>query len=275
MIANTVDSHSNYCILCKQDKHPLYICSQFKSMNHNQRVSIIKSNNLCMNCLGTNHFVRECKSNHKCKRCQRPHHTLLHEDSPKDTPSAPPEDSSSSPVTSHTVVNAGLKSSSLLMTCRILVVFPKGSSSEARAILDSASSASFISDHLARTLILSRNTHITGIAGLSHKSPTQSISNFVVSPSRSPSPRIQVSAIIAPQVTCDLPLHSVPFDLKWDHLSDLQLADPDFGQPGRIDVLLRIDVFTNVMGHGGGLDHLAFLLLSRPVSDGCPLVLLT
>ena len=136
-----------------------------------------------MICLGTNHFVRECKSNHKSKRCQRPHHTFLHEDPPKDTPSAPPDDKPSSPVTSHTAVNAGLKSSSLLMTCQILVVSPNGSSSEARAILDSASSASFISDHLARTINLpcsSRNTHITCIAGLLHKSPKQSITNFVV-----------------------------------------------------------------------------------------------
>ena len=182
-----------------------------------------------------------------------PHHTLLNEDWHKDTPSAHPDDSPSSPVTSHTAVNAGLKSSSLLMTCRILVVSPNGSSSEARAILDSASSASFISDHLAGILNLprsSQNTHITGIAGLSHKSPTQNITNFVVSLSRSPSPRIQVSAIIVPEVTCDLPLHSVPFDLKWDYLSHLQLADPDFGRSGRIDVLLGIDIFTNVMGHG-------------------------
>ena len=89
MVANTVDSHSNNCILCKPNKHPLYTCSWFKSMNHNQRVSIIKSNSLCMNCLGINNFVRECKSNHKCKRCQRPHHALLYEDSPKNTPSAP------------------------------------------------------------------------------------------------------------------------------------------------------------------------------------------
>ena len=41
MVANMVDSQSNYCILCEPDKHPLYTCSQFKSMNHNQRVSII------------------------------------------------------------------------------------------------------------------------------------------------------------------------------------------------------------------------------------------
>ena len=166
---------------------------------------------------------------------------------------------------SHTAMNAGLKLSLLL-----------GSSSEARALLDSASSAFFISDHLARMLNLphsNRNTYITSIAGLSHKSPTQSITNFVVSPSRSPSPRIQVSAIIVPQVTCDLPLHSVPFDLKWDHLSDLQLADPDFGGPGRIDVLLGIAIFTNVLA--GGLDHLVLILLSRPVSDGCLLVILT
>ena len=28
------------------------------------------------------------------------------------------------------------------------------------------------------------------------------------------------------------------------------MADPDFGRPGRIDVLLGIDIFTNVMSHG-------------------------
>ena len=39
-VANMADSHSNYCILCK---HPLYTCSRFKSMNHNQRVLIMKS----------------------------------------------------------------------------------------------------------------------------------------------------------------------------------------------------------------------------------------
>ena len=144
--------------------------------------------------------------------------------------------------------------------------------------MDSASSASFISDHLAQTLNLpcsSRNTHITGIAGLSHKSPTQSITNFVVSPSRSPSPRIQESTITIPHVICDLPLHSVPFDLKWDHLSDLQLADPDFWRPGRINVLLGIDIFTNVMGHGQRSGPPVFFLLLRPVSDGCWLVILT
>ena len=41
-------------------------------------------------------------------------------------------------------------------------------------------------------------------------------------------------------VTCDLPLHPVPFNTKWSHLSGIALADPDFGSPGRIDLLLGL-----------------------------------
>ena len=49
-----------------------------------------------------------------------------------------------------------------------------------------------------------------------------------------------MTAIVVPRVTCDLPLHPIPFDLKWTHLNDLPLADPDFGRPGRVDMLLGV-----------------------------------
>ncbi len=42
------------------------------------------------------------------------------------------------------------------------------------------------------------------------------------------------------RVTCELPL---PFDRRWSHLSGLQLADSKFGRPGRIDLLLGVEVF--------------------------------
>ena len=45
-------------------------------------------------------------------------------------------------------------------------------------------------------------------------------------------------------------MHPVPFDLKWEHLSGLSLADPTFGQPGRVDVLLGVDVFAEVFHEG-------------------------
>jgi hypothetical protein len=129
-----------------------------------------------------------------------------------------------------------------------------GSSVEARAILDSASSASFISEHLTQSLCLPRynqNARISGIAGISHKSPAQSITTFDITAVRSSSEKIGVTAVVIPKVTCDLPLHPIPFDLKWNHLNNVQLADASFGQPGKIDILLGVDIFVNVLRRFG------------------------
>ena len=51
-------------------------------------------------------------------------------------------------------------------------------------------------------------------------------------------------------MTCDLPLHPIPFNLELNHLADIPLADPDFGRPGRIDILLGVDVFVDVLCQG-------------------------
>ena len=65
-----------------------------------------------------------------------------------------------------------------------------------------------------------------------------------------PSKELDITAVIVPRVTCDLPLHPVPFNSKWDHLARIQLADPGFGSPGKIDLLLGVEVFVEVMRHG-------------------------
>ena len=138
------------------------------------------------------------------------------------------------------------------MTCCILVDAPDGTSVEARALLDYASSASFISECLTQSLCLlrfSQNVRISGVAGLSHGSPSQSITNFSVS-SKPFGKKISVIAIIVQRVTCNLPLHLVPFDTSWKHLTNFQLADPTFGHPGRIDILLGVNVFTQVLLQG-------------------------
>ena len=59
-----------------------------------------------------------------------------------------------------------------------------------------------------------------------------------------------MTAIVIPKVTCNLPTHPIPFNSQWNHLKDLALADPEFGMPSRIDVLLGVDVFVEAMRHG-------------------------
>ncbi len=249
--ATATDSLSNPCIVCKIEKHPLYSCSQFKALPHDKMISILKAHGICLNCLRPGHFIRQCKSAYRCKKCQKPHHTLLHVDAKETVPVTPPVDPTVQKVTFNT--STGLASNLLLMTCRVLVHAPDGSSIESRALLDSASSASFVSERLVQSSHLPRFRHdlkILSVAGVSHTPPSQAISKFVITPMHNQTRKIDVTAAIVPRVTCDLPLQHVPFNPEWEHLSDLTLADPDFGVSSRVDLLLGVDIFAEVMRHG-------------------------
>ena len=87
---------------------------------------------------------------------------------------------------------------------------------------------------------ISYNLKISGVAGLSQQSPLQSIATFNVASTKSPDKKLTVSAIVVPCVTCDLPVQPVHHGTNWNHLSGLMLADPDFGTPGKIDILLGV-----------------------------------
>ena len=276
--ASGIDARSSsQCSVCDAEKHPLYACPKFKSMPHQAKLSTLKAKRLCSNCLSSGHFWKQCTSIHKCKICQRPHHTLLHLDQgsisstpvavtaptvPPATPQngtplnlAPQNVSGNSQSISlphdniFSATTVGMKHN-LLMTCRVRVKSPNGSFVVARALLDSASSASFISERLAQSLNLHRTKRdvvISGVAGLAHRSQTHSFTTFDVSLVNLSTKVVGVTAAIVPHVTCELPTHSVPFKSEWDHLKGLQLADPDFGCPSRIDLLLGVDVFVDVL----------------------------
>lgn len=141
-------SEASDCLVCKTDKHPLYMCQQFKALSHDQKISIVKKNGICMNCLKHGHFIKQCKSVHHCKVCQKPHHTLLHLDNTPTPASGPivPSKPDSSPQVVASNVASSLSPSALLMTCIVQVRAPDGSTVHARALLDSASSASFVSE---------------------------------------------------------------------------------------------------------------------------------
>ena len=248
------------CVVCRNGKHPLYGCRRFKALPHDQMLSTLRAKGLCLNCLRPGHFVKECTSTNRCRMCQKAHHTLLHVDGPleRHEPTdvlslATGPSGTSSPVLSHVAHASSRLRRPLLMTARILVMSPDGCTTQARALLDSASSTSFISERLAQHLRLPRfrrQAQITGIGGLAHTACDQSFTCFRIAPVFSVGEGLEVEAIILPKVTSDLPLSPVPFDPEWHHLSGVTLADPDFGSPGMVDVLLGVDVFSSVLLHG-------------------------
>ena len=261
--ATTVTTVSDTCPVCKASTlHPLYSCSRFKTLPHEQMTSVVRENGFCMNCLRPGHFARQCTSTQKCRRCQRPHHTLLHLEvkTPKPpTHPAPLQGTTqnsgdhSTTILSHVAPSGSQSPQMLLMTSRVLVTKVHCVTAQARALLDSASSTSFISEHLAQHLRLPRSrrlAQIAGIGGMSDRSSTQAVVQFQISPLWSTDKIFEVEAVVLPKVTCDLPLHPVALDQKWHHLSGIRLADPDFDTPGKIDILLGVDIFSNVLLHG-------------------------
>lgn len=235
------------CVICKSERHPLYYCPRFKEMNHDRKMAIVKSNKLCLNSLKGGHFLKDCKSPHHCRTCQKPHHTLLHLE-----PAPDPEGliSSSTVVSNNTAVS---NQNILMMTCQVLIKSHDGTRVKVRALLDSASSSSFVSERVVQGLCLRRSPHnvsISGVAGLTGQSQLRSIANIEISSIKSPEDDIPVTAIVVPKVTCELPLHPVELNSTWTHLNGLILADQDFGRPGRIDLLLGTDMYVGALLNG-------------------------
>ena len=230
-------------------------------LSHADKLMLVKTNSLCINCLRPGHFTRNCKSTHKCCVCNKSHHTLLHVkpdksisgNSANNVHDSTPVETISVPTHAIQCATMGSQSNVLLMTCVVTVKSPSGLTMEARALLDSGSSASFISERVAQSLSLERCKHrlcISGVACISSNSSTHSTTNFRVCSSHKPSREFDVTAIIVPRVTCNLPLRSICSTVDWNHLTGIRLADPNFATSGRIDLLLGVEIFTQVMRNG-------------------------
>ena len=142
-----------------------------------------------------------------------------------------------------------------MTTCQIGVVTSDGHVTKARALLDCASST----ESLARSLQLPRQhrrVRVAGIGGPEHSLSLHSVVTFTVTNQKSlkvgrlTRPRWEVEAAVLPQITTKLPAMSVSFDTNCRHLSGLRLANPEFGVPRYIDVLLGVDMFSRLVCQG-------------------------
>lgn len=67
------------CLMCCE-QHRHFECPVFNKMEPAKRNAKAKELNLCFNCLRSGHRSIACPSSKTCMKCQRKHHTLLHED---------------------------------------------------------------------------------------------------------------------------------------------------------------------------------------------------
>ena len=65
------------CPLCEKS-HDLEDCDAYKKKSVEQRKSFLSEKALCYACYGKNHLSKNCTKKRTCKKCKRPHPTLLH-----------------------------------------------------------------------------------------------------------------------------------------------------------------------------------------------------
>lgn len=232
----SVASTSNRCHACDQS-HLLYQCEMFKAMNVCDRRKIVNTNKLCFNCFRNGHAAKGCRSLHKCFKCKRNHHTLLHlEESSCNNDERPMNEQVE--TTSHICTN---HLTVFLQTAAVQVIDDAGKIHQVRALLDSGSMSNFMSTSLAKRLsnkMTNANICIAGI-GQRESNVSRSVEAFVSSNVQQFSMKMYFLVIDSP--TAELPTVKVD-TTKWN-TNNVTLADPLFHTPGPIDIVIGCEAY--------------------------------
>ncbi len=112
---------------------------------------------------------------------------------------------------------------------------------------------SLISSKAANTLKLPKTTTHLTFSGVqdshsshSHSLVTVCLSTVCLSSLPESQHEFNISAAVVPKVTCDLPLQGAEGVRDLPHLKGLQLTDPTFYLPDRIDLLLGENILTQL-----------------------------
>ncbi|XP_067129093.1 uncharacterized protein [Centruroides vittatus] len=267
-------SGSNTCFLCKNE-HSLSKCSRFTQMSTQKRIDVVKRNRLCFNCLTARHQAKTCMSLSRCRICGKLHHTMLHISRDSEVSStlnsgkafsppltdAPPSQSTpydlSSPTTTtcaglfdpSSTIGVGLKGTKQVLLCTALVKVSDSSGNfvTCRALLDSGSEASFVTEDCINRLCLTKNSANVRISCLgSFHAVTSGEIELTFTPHFSSDLKFSTKAFVIKKITSDVPNVPLPPHLL-NNFNDLVLADPFFFETRPVDILLGVNVFFTML----------------------------
>nr|XP_022910072.1 uncharacterized protein LOC111421154 [Onthophagus taurus] len=254
-------THNQSCSLCHSN-HYISSCQQFMNKSPLQRREFVISKNLCFNCLGP-HLMKNCRSSKRCRICQRQHHTSLHGSNAQSqtvTSQITSSDNSNNSIPHTTVIQNSshmavshltTKSTILLATALVNIAAFNGKPCLIRALIDQGSEVSFISESLCQLLQLPRRSKSVPIHGVGGQATNISHGNVdcYLSSRTKPYMQYRLNALVLPQITAYVPPQVICNDLQ-NELKDITLADPHFMSSTTIDVILGVDIYSQIMKSG-------------------------
>lgn len=254
------------CRVCQGPQHSLRSCPKFLDMQPQQRVTYVSNAKLCKNCFAYSHQTQSCISSGTCRLCQQRHNTLLHLNVQPHRATA-----STSDLTISGSSNSNTKSSSapnpfnntnashasaymsrpivpnssetILATALVNVIAFNGTSHSFRVLLDNASQENFVSKRVVQFLGTKPKPTSVVVSGIgkSQAPKPQGQIRFSFGSRYDEHFSMEINAIVLPMITYTLPTKMLIVDQNL--VSGLELADPTYGQPGGIDILLSASVF--------------------------------
>lgn len=237
----------NYTCPLDGQNHGFINCDKFKAMSIDQRIQVIKTNNLCFLCFGK-HRKSLCKSVKTCRNCQSAqHHGFL-----CNKTHVFPNPGNANPSTSATIAdaeaktlssNASSKNSTLLSTAIVSVKNNLGQFVHIRCIVDSGSQVQIVTEKAVQLLGLSRNRDSTCVQGLGGRSSkVKGVVNMKIRSLHNPSFSVNASCYVLPQVCGKLPSSRLNY-----HVPNLPLADPSWNIPADVDLLLGAGIYSQIL----------------------------
>ncbi|XP_045777844.1 uncharacterized protein LOC123875840 [Maniola jurtina] len=269
------------CLACKLD-HKLYNCPKFKSMSVDDRIAKVHEWQICTNCLREGHSHFNCRLG-GCRFCKRKHNSILHRQSSLHYIQPPTQTSTSSSSSqsregtttslptsnikvprhnslpssssgptdmkdpSCVVSMSSVSSNQALLSTALVKVTTNGKSFTLKALLDSGSQSSFITE-AARTKIglPTVKNYLRSVCGLNNSVIKITEHCNIVIHSTYNTFSMPVRCYIIPLITDKLPQVNINIE-SLQIPNHIHLADPNFFVSSEVDMLLGADVFWDLL----------------------------
>lgn len=288
------------CSLCNET-HPLRLCPTFLRMSVDDRFAVVKKQKRCMNCLGTSHEFKKCRSQFVCNLCKQKHHSLLHRTTKSSNSSSSNSQTTNMGAASDQIIpnNSTVQhplqpslntnpstsaeaaaqmrqsyatqiqstsNSTVLLGTALVNIYSNDIKYTVRALIDSASEATFISTRLQNKLLLetrSSKTEIHGLNDVLTATSTQLCCIRIGSPIDS-SFETSTNAFVVKRLTGRLPYYPVNI-YRDSEFSDLRMADVHVNQSSEIELLLGGDIYPKILQNGIRWDKNRSLVAQKTV----------
>lgn len=223
------------CGVCNE-LHRVFKCPKIIK-NPIEALKLIEEKHLCTNCL-YKHETKNCTSKYTCRKCQGMHNTLLHEALVNESDT-------------ETIHHVQRGTRALLATAIVPIYLINHEVIFLRALIDPGSTTDLLTTRAAQLLQCEKRRVNVALFGVGNK-PTETaqyMTTLTLGSLYDTQYHYTIDVLITKEIT-NLKRVSVQKLETWDHLRDLDLADPKHLDYEDIDLLIGVTTYAEIIETG-------------------------